>query len=295
MFTLATEIWHPKNSETRNESSKIKIECRIAWVVDKTRSYFHDKLEMSRQGLSKLRLLDVGSCYNPFKNHQDGDIFEVVALDLCPASGFEDEIYRCDFLDLKVSSESAQNEASLSQVLQHSSVNPVYGCKEIESLPGSSFDVVVFSFFLEYLPDPKQRMKSCEKAWQLLKPGGLLFILRPDSNRVTPWGNIVYIKKLTLGLNLLGFRRKFYEKLTHLWCIGCVKMTEEETLQYKSSPKFMKDSSKVDYDEAFELFRISQDVKTELRNLNSKDLQQATPLSAIPELFEQLPCNEDEN
>ena len=105
MHELATGNWARKHDNNR-----------IAWCVDAIREYFHvglkkvllkdlrrldhgmptivdlNKLPKTEQEVAKaidhfiskptLRLLDVGSCYNPFVTFKD---FEVVAVDIAPA------------------------------------------------------------------------------------------------------------------------------------------------------------------------------------------------------------------
>lgn len=75
------------------------------------------------------------------------------------------------------------------------------------------FDVVVFCLLLEYIPSPKQRFLCCEKAYNLLKPNGLLCIITPDSKHQNANVHLYKLWKITLGF--LGFSRVKYEKLTH--------------------------------------------------------------------------------
>ncbi|XP_063591624.1 S-adenosylmethionine sensor upstream of mTORC1-like isoform X1 [Penaeus indicus] len=75
------------------------------------------------------------------------------------------------------------------------------------------FDVVVFCLLLEYIPSPKQRFHCCEKAYNLLKPNGLLCIITPDSKHQNANVHLYKLWKITLGF--LGFSRVKYEKLTH--------------------------------------------------------------------------------
>ncbi|XP_037788454.1 S-adenosylmethionine sensor upstream of mTORC1-like isoform X1 [Penaeus monodon] len=75
------------------------------------------------------------------------------------------------------------------------------------------FDVVVFCLLLEYLPSPKQRFRCCEKAYNLLKPNGLLCIITPDSKHQNANVHLYKLWKITLGF--LGFSRIKYEKQTH--------------------------------------------------------------------------------
>ena len=50
---------------------------------------------------SLIKILDVGSCYNPFQYSINNELFEITALDLHPT---DPTVYQCDFLNLHVSS-----------------------------------------------------------------------------------------------------------------------------------------------------------------------------------------------
>lgn len=50
----------------------------------------------------KIRLLDVGSCYNPIAKSELADSFELMALDLYPA---DPSVYQCDFLNISIGGE----------------------------------------------------------------------------------------------------------------------------------------------------------------------------------------------
>ncbi|CAH1980062.1 unnamed protein product [Acanthoscelides obtectus] len=141
------------------------------------------------------KLLDVGSCYNPFKKFQ---CFDTLAIDIAPAV---EDVVKCDFLDLKV-----DEKLSISNT------------KCILELPKCSFNIVIFSLYLEYLPTPKQRLDSCLKAYKLLKTEGLLVIISPDSNHVG--ANAKIMKSWRTCLAKVGFSRVKYEKLTHLHCMA---------------------------------------------------------------------------
>lgn len=63
-------------------------------------------------GVSKPLLIDVGSCWDYFRRHDDK--FAVIALDLCPR---RDTVLQCDFLDLEIGSpESAERISTLSTI-----------------------------------------------------------------------------------------------------------------------------------------------------------------------------------
>lgn len=72
----------------------------------------------------RVKLLDVGSCYNPFSQFED---LEVLALDIAPALP---TVIKCDFLNVETSTSTVLTETS------------------IESLKMHSFNVVVFCLVL---------------------------------------------------------------------------------------------------------------------------------------------------
>ncbi|KAH9496539.1 25S rRNA (adenine2142-N1)-methyltransferase [Bulinus truncatus] len=114
----------------------------------------------------KIRLLDVGSCYNPFYGLEN---FEVVGIDLSPAT---QTVLKCDFLRLETTkwpNPLTYDLTCLSSPITH--------------LPQSSFHVVVFSLLLEYMPSSLQRWQCCVRAHELLAANGLLLIITPDSHR----------------------------------------------------------------------------------------------------------------
>nr|CAD7591180.1 unnamed protein product [Timema genevievae] len=157
-----------------------------------------------------LFLLDVGSCYNPFKNFS---FLKVLPVDLAPASP---DVFSCDFLDLKVVSPSERS--SILKTLTVSS--------RITQLPENSYHVVVFSLLLEYLPSPQQRFVCCKKAYDLLQDEGLLFIITPDFKQ--PLKNPVLMKSWRISLASIGFSRVYYEKLTHIQCMAYRKCPNAE-------------------------------------------------------------------
>ena len=147
MKKLAETYWSNNNANNAGR-------CRISWVVIKSEEYFFNggketalekeqklcrcyfntelKLVIEKVGC-KIKLLDVGSCYNPFKTYT---MFEVTALDIAPAS---DDVYKCDFLNIQFGSTFISSDNT---------------CTQLEN---EGFDIVVFSLVLEYLPSSNQR------------------------------------------------------------------------------------------------------------------------------------------
>ncbi|XP_047736507.1 S-adenosylmethionine sensor upstream of mTORC1-like [Hyalella azteca] len=184
----------------------------------------------------RLRVLDVGSCYDPFSRYPDLD---VTALDLHPAT---ETVHQCDFLNLKVETNESSsqlsasntvamtNEASDNTVLQDitpqtpqidqdslDEPNKVERHEArvgaITSLPAMSFNVVIFCLFLEYIPVAEQRLRCCKIATELLKPEGILVIITPDS-KYEGHNNFLY-KAWQVALAELGLARIKYQKKEH--------------------------------------------------------------------------------
>ncbi|CAG9861042.1 unnamed protein product [Phyllotreta striolata] len=200
MKELATKYW-------KNPSSN----SRISWVHEACINYFERDMFIARNKeleiadklnicintkyddfTGKWKMLDVGSCYNPFKQFIE---FNVTAIDISPAVN---TVNKCDFLSIKYGPFCFEGE-------------------EITRLPRDHFDVIVFSLLLEYLPSPQQRQLSCQKAFNLLKTEGILVIITPDSNHLGR--NAKYIKSWRFVLADMGFSRMKYEKLEHLHCM----------------------------------------------------------------------------
>lgn len=218
MQQLATEHWEKNSSDTQNK----RAVSRVQWIVKQCEDYFFserkfqafqkeiafcsrfnlhgDILEEYKSKASEVpevvNVLDVGSCYNPFKIFSR---FNVVAVDIAPASF---DVYKCDFLNLDVLEDKSK---------------PTKLDGEITSLAAASFEVIIFSLLLEYLPSSKQRYKCCSKASKLLAPGGILCIVTPDSKHAT--ANSGIMKKWRYALASEGLLRIEYDKLPHLHCM----------------------------------------------------------------------------
>ena len=142
-----------------------------------------------------IRLVDVGSCYNPLAKSANKAAFCVTALDLCPV---DPSVYQCDFLDLEIGEKGSDpviipitpsgqdsiisvisdslnsvgipKEASdilpASNLEENNSVNNV--SSKLLQLPKASYDVVTMSLVLNYLPTPELRENMIKKARRLL-------------------------------------------------------------------------------------------------------------------------------
>merc|ERR1719232_1693920 len=201
MKELATEFW------VSEENS------RVSWIYNQIEHYFfqggcshehsRDFKFAKRKGVlidscesdskiyenEKLTVLDVGSCYNPFKQF---DNLDVLAIDIAPA---QPDVFKCDFLKVNISDETVKTESS------------------IQNLGRESFQVVVFCVLLEYMPTASQRYECVKKSVKLLSEDGLLCIVTPDSSHQgKKYGSNKVLEK---GLNLLGLRQVTYDKTRH--------------------------------------------------------------------------------
>ncbi|KFM59263.1 hypothetical protein X975_22064, partial [Stegodyphus mimosarum] len=237
MWKLATQIWN------KNEK-----ECRIKWTYRTCMDYFYHgglkksllrAMKLAKCPISdlnysltdtneylgrKLQLLDVGSCYNPFSQFPQ---FSCVAIDLTPAT---EDVMQCDFLTVDILEKPTGENSTISY-------KPCFHTE--------SFDIIVFSLVLEYIPAPKQRAVFCVKAWKLLKQNGLCVIITPDSKNVHH--NAPMMKSWKSALERIGFFRVKYDKLQHLHCMAFRKMQSSHI--YDSSF----------YDSISELLYIPQD------------------------------------
>ncbi|XP_077528836.1 S-adenosylmethionine sensor upstream of TORC1 isoform X2 [Haemaphysalis longicornis] len=236
-------VWrdHCRDSETRRKYAESMLQLatsvwpykdRIEWCYQTLRWYFfegglehslqrhHRKmglpssdsvLEQARRELAlasgKVRLLDVGSCYNPFGAYSDID---ALAIDLTPATK---DVVECDFLKLRV----------VPGPIEVSDRTP--RTTPLEALQEGSFEAVVFCLVLEYLPSCVQRWSFCRKAAALLRLNGLLFIVTPDSKHQQR--NAAMIASWRKALEHIGLLRIRYEKRQHLHCMAFRKEVQQ--------------------------------------------------------------------
>lgn len=248
------QIWrkHVKNVQESGEGKKYaeamknlsdkhwNNESRLDWIASKIQLYFFQKdfqrffsrLQRKQESEMKeiqfdqqqVKILDVGSCHNPLRKVIQDKNVEIFALDLNPAN---EEVVQGDFLQMPLD--------------ENSFLRPKF------------FDSVVFCLLLEYLPTPKLRLKSIEKASKLLKDFGLLIIITPDSSHQGK--NMNQMKSWRLALAQLGFIRIYYDKLKHVTCLAYVKIPPEsyENAFEKEINQIQKkfDSSTFSLDSAF--------------------------------------------
>lgn len=299
MRELATKCWMEDNLNPRNS-----MYCRIEWIKFQCKEYFFnggkEKYEKRERDISikmtwgemssenipisndnynyiesrlqdpckrKISLLDVGSCYNPLG---DEDVFDVTAIDLTPATN---TVLRCDFLNVTIGEEEILSQDK----------------RELCQLAVNSFNVVVFSLLLEYLPCPKQRYICCKNAYYVLKSGGVLIIVSPDSKHIG--ANAKLMKSWRYTLSKLGFMRIKYEKLRHIHCLMLMKCAcKNVATRWAELQSFSKNSNKYISDNKIFIPQDFQSVSSDEKQENTKCEHDESDLMNT---FSELPFNNE--
>ena len=200
VFAEKEEQEEEKEEEQKEEEEKEKEEAKEAKEEKEAKETETVSKTASRSAVKKLRLLDVGSCFDPFTRFA---AFDSLAIDISPAA---EGVVEMDFILASV----AKEDSSHCRALPPPSPPP--------KLYQKSFHIVVFSLLLEYFPSPRHRWICCLKANRVLKKDGVLVIVTPDSSHVNK--RAAQMKSWQKALEThLGFDRWKYEKLTHLHCM----------------------------------------------------------------------------
>ena len=164
-------------------------------------SYRQNPMTCLKATDEKIKLLDIGSCFNPFKEFNE---FEVTAVDLCPSN---DSVHKCDFLDIIVTE-------NIDLTLN---INNSYKNGFMKYFPINSFDVCVMSLVLSYLPCPKQRLLMIKNARKTLiyenNKMGLLLIYEKCSILHNNYYYTLFLKHWKQQICLLGFELLKYERV----------------------------------------------------------------------------------
>ena len=153
--------------------------------------------------VAPIRVLDVGSCYNPLSALPTARAFDITAIDLYPVT---QDVLQCDFLKLAVrpTADLVPSDKSLfvtrqvprSAVFKQSAAETQSSCTDpmwtqLLEAPAQWFDVVTFSLVLSSLPTAEQRLRMIQKARELLilpsnsskdpHRAGLLLIVEKDA------------------------------------------------------------------------------------------------------------------
>ena len=147
----------------------------------------------------KKTMLDVGSCYNPFGRRADISAWmDVTAVDLHPAPSCPD-VRPCDWLQVQVvPPDSLQRGAAANSDPTPSDD----GC--LTRVVGSSYDAIVMSYLLSYIPVPSLRLRAVRAAVDALRPLGVLVLIdaRRGGHRASGWPNRFAAAIQALGLRL---------------------------------------------------------------------------------------------
>ena len=126
-----------------------------------------------------FRLLDVGSCWDFYREYEHSSTYfgrcKVFAFDLAPENGAND-VLEGDFLNVQFFDHIEDDNGT--EVLLKKSTS---SSKQLEGLQMSSFNVVVLSLVLTYVPTPEKRFQMIINARKCLKGDGdgLLMIIEP--------------------------------------------------------------------------------------------------------------------
>jgi hypothetical protein len=159
------------------DQSGANLPPSILTSLEQMKNYYESTLPDDICTHRQIRLLDVGSCYNPFVKSPNAESFQVTALDLQPVNS---SVYQCDFLELEVGTtvrchsigERSNSIAAADGVDSafHSSYVPAQSqtYSRLLELPASSYDAITMSLVLSYLPTPEHRRQMITKARALL-------------------------------------------------------------------------------------------------------------------------------
>ncbi|XP_058045720.1 S-adenosylmethionine sensor upstream of mTORC1 isoform X2 [Ahaetulla prasina] len=192
----------------------ISIHASSKMEVSTHKSIHSSVIDELLHSSGKIRLLDVGSCFNPFLKFEE---FLTVGIDIVPAV---ESVYKCDFLNLQIHQPLQLAQDAIDAFLKQLK-NP------IDSLPGELFHVVVFSLLLSYFPSPYQRWICCKKAHELLVLNGLLLIITPDSSHQNR--HAIMMKSWKIAIESLGFKRFKYSKFSHMHLMAFRKISLKTT------------------------------------------------------------------
>lgn len=171
----------------------------------------------------KIKVLDVGSCYNPFIGKVE---FDVTALDLCPTHA---SVYKCDFLAVDVGPADSHPVASPIDPSHSQDISVLNKSSMVlQQLPCDSYDVVLMSLVLSYLPSPAHRRQMIEKARRLLTPvaassighnthphkAGMLLIVEKESILHSGSKSEKFLRHWKASIQELGFELYRYNLLS---------------------------------------------------------------------------------
>jgi len=166
-----------------------------------------------KPGGDKPTLVDVGSCWDYFRRHED--VFHVVALDLEPR---RPTVLRCDFLNVRIGEPGRAGDDDVDADVDAD----VDG--SLRFLPRNAAGAVVMSLVLSYVPTPRQRGEMVRRARKVLMDDGrgVLLIVTPHS---TDKGHCAHkalpvLKEWRASIESMGFERVRYERMRSVHCLA---------------------------------------------------------------------------
>jgi len=172
------------NSEEENEESA--VEMRNA-SIDRKRRYgranrssnINSSDDENDGNKQTFWLLDVGSCWDFYREYERKRTYfskcKVAAFDLAPENG-ADDVLEGDFLDVQFFDHLEDGNGAETRLKKSSSSS-----KRLVGLKLCSFNIVVLSLVLTYVPTPESRFQMIINARKCLKGDGdgLLMIIEP--------------------------------------------------------------------------------------------------------------------
>jgi len=151
-----------------------------------------------------IALLDVGSCSNPFLRYPF--LVEPVALDLQPLHDAEN-VMQADFFEVPILVPDEEDKLEPNQrIILGEDGN-------LEGIIAGSFDVVVLSLVLSYVPDARKRMEMVARARSCLRDDrGLLFVIEVGSALAdASWYEGDAAADWSRAIEEAGFKTKVFE------------------------------------------------------------------------------------
>eukprot|EP00754_Rhynchopus_humris_P043089 Rhum_TRINITY_DN2974_c0_g1::Rhum_TRINITY_DN2974_c0_g1_i1::g.9074::m.9074 len=158
---------------------------------------------------ARIKLLDVGSCYNPFAESPLSEGMDVLPIDLCPVPS--SSVFKGDFSSMPF-------ETLEQQYLLNASTNTV------AKLKICGFDVVAFCLVLSYMPCPRMRFRCLEQAFTALRLNGLLVIV---TTKTVGKKDLSWLKPWHATLTALSFVKVAQEIKQKIVCMAYRKASED--------------------------------------------------------------------
>eukprot|EP00930_Biecheleria_cincta_P037967 TRINITY_DN26092_c0_g3_i1.p1 TRINITY_DN26092_c0_g3~~TRINITY_DN26092_c0_g3_i1.p1 ORF type:complete len:491 (-),score=100.98 TRINITY_DN26092_c0_g3_i1:73-1545(-) len=143
-----------------------------------------------------VQLLDIGSNQNRFAD--DSFFVNAHALDLQPSEAASGQVLQADFLKVPIA-DSEDAEENQRFILNEDG--------SLKAIVAGSFDVVVLSLVLSFVPSAEQRIEMVAKARRCLRDDrGLLFVVEAGSTLKDSWYDKDIATEWSKAMERAGFR-----------------------------------------------------------------------------------------